>query len=36
VKRVTKSGTNVLHGTLFEFLRDKRFNSKAYFAPIGP
>ena len=21
---------------MFEFLRDKRFNSKAYFAPIGP
>ncbi len=36
VNAVTKSGTNLLHGTLFEFLRDKRFNSKAYFAPIGP
>ena len=36
VNAVTKSGTNVLHGTLFEFLRDKRFNSKAVFAPIGP
>src|ERR1044071_81983 len=36
INAVTKSGTNVLHGTLFEFLRDKRFNSKAVFAPIGP
>ncbi|PYR74698.1 MAG: hypothetical protein DMF87_21990 [Acidobacteria bacterium] len=36
VNAVTKSGTNMLHGTLFEFLRDKRFNSKAVFAPIGP
>ena len=36
VNAVTKSGTNVLHGTLFEFLRDKRFNAKAVFAPIGP
>ncbi|MBI4888277.1 MAG: TonB-dependent receptor [Acidobacteria bacterium] len=36
VSAVTKSGTNVFHGTLFEFLRDKRFNSKAVFAPIGP
>jgi hypothetical protein len=26
----------LLHGTLFEFLRDKRFNAKAFFAPIGP
>src|SRR5207244_11741685 len=36
VNAVTKSGTNVLHGTLFEFLRDKRFNARAVFAPIGP
>ncbi|MET0214010.1 MAG: carboxypeptidase regulatory-like domain-containing protein, partial [Vicinamibacterales bacterium] len=36
VNAVTKSGTNVLHGTLFEFLRDKRFNAKAAFAPIDP
>jgi hypothetical protein len=36
VNAVTKSGTNVLHGTLFEFLRDKRFNAKAVFAPINP
>ncbi|MGH8650379.1 MAG: carboxypeptidase regulatory-like domain-containing protein, partial [Burkholderiales bacterium] len=36
VNAVTKSGTNLFHGTLFEFLRDKRFNSKAVFAPVGP
>ena len=36
VNVVTKSGTNILHGTLFEFLRDKRFNAKAVFAPINP
>ena len=36
VNVVTKSGTNLLHGTLFEFLRDKRFNAKAVFAPINP
>src|SRR5262245_54529993 len=36
VNAVTKSGTNVLHGALFELLRDKRFNAKPVFAPIGP
>ena len=36
VSAVTKSGTNSFHGALFEFLRDKRFNAKAVFAPLGP
>jgi hypothetical protein len=36
VSAVTKSGTNAFHGSVFEFLRDKRFNAKAVFAPIGP
>jgi hypothetical protein len=27
VNAVTKSGTNVYHGNVFEFLRDKRFNA---------
>jgi hypothetical protein len=36
VNAVTKSGTNAFHGSVFEFLRDKRFNATAVFAPIGP
>ena len=36
VNAVTKSGTNTLHGNVFEFLRDKRFNARSPFARIGP
>jgi hypothetical protein len=36
VNAVTKSGTNVLHGNVFEFLRDKRFNATQVFAGVGP
>ena len=36
VNAVTKSGTNIFHGNLFEFLRDKRFNATNQFAPVGP
>jgi hypothetical protein len=36
VNAVTKSGTNSLHGNLFEFLRDKRFNAKDPFAGLNP
>ncbi|MGH2400201.1 MAG: carboxypeptidase regulatory-like domain-containing protein, partial [bacterium] len=36
VNAVTKSGTNSLHGNVFEFLRDKRFNATDPFAGIGP
>ena len=36
VNAVTKSGTNAFHGALFEFMRDKRFNAPAHFAPVGP
>jgi hypothetical protein len=36
VNAVTKSGTNAFHGNLFEFVRDKRFNATAAFAPAGP
>ena len=35
VNAVTKSGTNRFSGNLFEFLRDKRFNSPEHFAAIG-
>jgi len=35
VNAVTRSGTNALHGNLFEFLRDKHFNEVDYFAPTG-
>ena len=36
VNAVTKSGTNRLSGTAFEFVRDHRFNSTDPFAAIGP
>ena len=35
VNAVTKSGSNRFSGNVFEFLRDKRFNATAAFAPIG-
>src|SRR5499426_1774870 len=36
VSAVTKSGTNRFTGTMFEFLRDHRFNATSPFAAIGP
>lgn len=33
---IGKSGTNELHGTLFEFLRNEALNARNYFAPAGP
>jgi hypothetical protein len=33
VNAVTKSGTNQLHGNLFEFVRNGNFNARNYFAP---
>src|SRR5688572_29400147 len=36
VNAVTKSGTNLLHGDLFEFFRNHRFNAKDAFAAIDP
>src|SRR5687768_4752150 len=35
VNAVTKSGTNVLHGGLFEFMRDESLNATNAFAAIG-
>src|SRR6185436_4844952 len=36
VNAVTKSGTNVLHGGAFEFMRDSSLNAPNAFAAIGP
>ena len=36
ISAVTKSGTNNLHGTLFEFLRHSKFDEPNYFDPIDP
>jgi outer membrane receptor protein involved in Fe transport len=35
VRATTKSGTNLVHGTLFEFLRNSAFDAKNYFDPVG-
>lgn len=32
---IGKSGTNQLHGTLFEFFRNEALNARNYFAPAG-
>jgi hypothetical protein len=34
VNIVTKSGTNQIHGTLFEFLRNGALNARNFFAPV--
>lgn len=36
VSAVTKSGTNDLHGDLFEFVRNDLFNATQYFAAVNP
>jgi outer membrane receptor protein involved in Fe transport len=36
VNAVTKSGTNAIHGSGFEFLRDDSMNARDPFAAIGP
>jgi hypothetical protein len=35
VNLTTKSGTNAMHGSLFEFLRNEVLNAKNRFAPVG-
>ena len=36
VSVVTKSGTNVIHGSVFEFLRNAAIGARDFFAPPGP
>ncbi len=36
ISAVTKSGTNAVHGTAFEFLRDSKFDTPNFFDPIDP
>ena len=36
INAVTKAGTNTLHGDVFEFMRDHRFNATNAFAANGP
>jgi hypothetical protein len=35
VNAVTKSGTNDLHGGAFEFVRNREFNARDFFAPVA-
>ena len=36
VNVITKSGTNELHGTLFEFFRNDKLDARNYFSPVRP
>jgi hypothetical protein len=35
INAITRSGTNQIHGTAFEFLRNKVFDAKNFFNPFG-
>ena len=36
INGVSKSGTNGFHGTVFEFVRNEKFDAKNFFDPAGP
>jgi hypothetical protein len=36
VNTVTKPGSNAIHGSVYEFLRNQRFDAKNFFDPPGP
>jgi len=36
INLITKSGTNEVHGSLFEFLRNEDLDARNFFAPSGP
>jgi hypothetical protein len=36
INLITKSGTNQLHGSLFEFFRNEHLDARNFFAPAGP
>ena len=36
VNAVTKPGSNAIHGSVYEFLRNQRFDAKNFFDPPGP